>query len=181
MLRREAIPIEEVCLGSSPTVRAICRYIKNFPEITEIHPGAYVLGDMRCVNFSARTEDTCALSVLTTVISTLAPDRAVIDAGCKTFGAGAMIHLRWKPDYFFKETPSYGSVKGRPDLWVGPLSAGVGNVFLMDANKKVSLGERLEIVPNHAFQAINLHDEIYGVRNGVVERAIAVTGRGKGN
>jgi hypothetical protein len=28
---------------------------------------------------------------------------------------------------------------------------------------------------------INIHNQMYGVRNGVVERVIPVTGRGRGN
>lgn len=181
MLRREAIPVEEVCAGESGTARGICRHIKSFPEITELHPGRYVLGDMRSVNSFVMREDTCALSVLTTVISTWSSDRVVIDAGCKTLSSDPMSHLSWKPDYFFRGMPRYGSIKGRPDLWLGRLSAEVGVIYPMDPNRKVRLGERLEIVPNHAVQATNLHDEIYGVRDGMVDRVIAVTGRGKGN
>jgi len=51
----------------------------------------------------------------------------------------------------------------------------------MDAEKKLSLGERLEIVPNNATLVINIHGQVYGVRDGVVERVIPVTGRGRGN
>ena len=43
------------------------------------------------------------------------------------------------------------------------------------------MGERLEIVPNNATLVINIHDRIYGVRNGAVEEIIPVTGRGRGN
>jgi len=181
MLRREGITVKEVCVGASPTVRSTCRYIKSFPEITEIHPGAYVVGDMTYVNAFAMTEDACAITVLTTVISTATPGQVVIDAGVKTFGADSLIGLRWKPDYFFRGSPRYGFVKGRPDLWLARLSAEVGIIYLMDVSKKINIGERLEIIPNNAALAINLHDEIYGMRNGVVERVIPVTGRGKGN
>lgn len=183
MLKREGIPINDVCLGSSPTFHPECRYIKkNFPEITELHPGACLVGDIEYMNAFATTEDKCAASVLTTVVSTHhAPDRAVIDAGVKTFSPEALSHLQWKPDYFFGGRPRYGLVKGRPDLWLGWLCAAVGVIYLMDANKKVNIGERLEIVPNNACYTISLHDEIYGVRHGKVERVIPVTGRGKGN
>ena len=40
------------------------------------------------------------------------------------------------------------------------------------------LGERVEIMPNNAIPVINLHDQIYGVRNGAVEKDISVTTRG---
>lgn len=48
----------------------------------------------------------------------------------------------------------------------------------MAPNKKLSLGERLEIVPNNATLVISMHDQLYGVRNGVVERVFPITGRG---
>ena len=80
-----------------------------------------------------------------------------------------------------KGKPSFGSLQGRSDLWLGALSAETGHVFYMESEKKLSLGERLEIVPNNATLVINIHDRIYGVRNGGVERVIAVTGRGWGN
>jgi len=51
----------------------------------------------------------------------------------------------------------------------------------MKPGKKLTLGERLEIVPNNATLVINIHDRIYGVRNGAVEEEIPVTGRGRGN
>ncbi len=181
MLRRERIAIEHVVVGASPTFRAMCRYARHFPEITEIHPGGMAIGDITYVNAFGQTEDTCAVTVLTTVVSTPTSDRAVIDAGAKTFGADPLIHLRWKPNYFLDGRPSYGYVKGHPDLWLGRLSAEVGVVYLTDPERKLSIGERLEIVPNNAILVLCLHDEIYGVQNNVVEKVIPVTGRGRGN
>jgi len=51
----------------------------------------------------------------------------------------------------------------------------------MKPGNKLTLGERLEIVPNNATLVINIHDRIYGVRTGAVEEEIPVTGRGRGN
>jgi len=44
----------------------------------------------------------------------------------------------------------------------------------MKPEKKLNLGERLEIVPNNATLVVNIHDRIYGVRNGMVEEIIPV-------
>ena len=44
-LREAGIAIEHVVAGSTPTASALCEYASDFPEITEIHPGAYVFGD----------------------------------------------------------------------------------------------------------------------------------------
>jgi len=183
MLREEGITVEHVSVGASPTFRATCRHIKEgkFPEITEIHPGNCVIGDIMYMRARGNTRETCAVTVLTTVMSTSHPDWAIIDAGYKTFGADSLIGHRETPGFFWKGKPSFGSIQGRPDLWLGSLSAETGHVFYREPGKKLSLGECLEIVPNNATLVINIHDQIYGVRNGVVERVISVTGRGRGN
>ena len=183
MLRRESIRIEHVSVGASPTFRSSCHYIKQgqFPKITEIHPGSCVVGDMMYVTGHAMTEDRCALTVLTRVVSTSHSDHAVIDAGSKTFGAESMISRRDALGFFWEGKPSFGTVRGRPDLWFGRLSAEVGCLYYKDFGNKLGVGERLEIIPNNAIVVINIHDRLYGVRNGVLEKIISVTGRGRGN
>ena len=183
MLRGEGITVEHVSVGASPTFRATCRHIKEgkFPEITEIHPGNCVIGDIMYMKARGNTRETCAVTVLTTVMSTTHSDWVMIDAGYKTFGADSLIGHRETPGFFWKGKPSFGSIQGRPDLWLGALSAETGHVFYLESGTKLNLGERLEIVPNNATLVINIHDRIYGVRNGKVERVIKVTGRGRGN
>ena len=174
MLRQEGIPIEHISVGASPTFRSICRFIKEgrFPQITEIHPGSCVIGDMTYVRGFAMAEDRCALTVLTAVMSTSHPDHAVLDCGAKTFGADIVGR---------REAPGYGSVMRCPDLLFGRLSNEVSCVYYADPKRKLSLGQRLEIIPNNALVVINIHDRLYGVRNGEVEKEILVTGRGRGN
>ena len=183
MLREEGIPIEHVSVGSSPTFRATCRHIKEgrFSEITEIHPGTCVIGDIMYMLEGGNTRETCAVTVLTTVMSTAHSDWAIIDAGFKTFGANPLLVNEEPPSILGKDAPSYGSIQGRPDLWFWIASAEVGLVFYKEPGKgNLSLGERLEIVPNNATLVISIHEQIYGVRNGLVERLFPVTGRGRG-
>ncbi len=183
MLRKEGITMYHVSVGASPTFRSTCRFIKEgkFSEITEIHPGQCVIGDIMYMKSGGNTREACAVTVLTTVMSTSHPDWAIIDAGYKTFGADSLIAYRDTPGFFWEGKPGFGSVQGRPDLWLGRLSAETSCLHYMDPGKKLSFGERLEIVPNNATLVINIHDRIYGVRNGVVEKVIPVTGIGRGN
>jgi D-serine deaminase-like pyridoxal phosphate-dependent protein len=125
-------------------------------------------------------KEACAVTVLVTVMSTSHPDWAVVDAGYKTFGAESIIARRDNPGFFWKGMPSFGSVIGRSDLWFGRLSAEIGLIFYTAPGEKLKFGERLEIIPNNATLVINMHDQIYGVRNSVVEKVIPVTGRGRG-
>jgi D-serine deaminase-like pyridoxal phosphate-dependent protein len=182
MLRREGITIKHVSVGASPTFRSTCRYIKEgqFPEITEIHPGSWIIGDINYVRGLGTTLQKCALTILATVVSTSQNTHAVIDCGAKTLGGESLISYRNTPGFFWQGKPSYGLVQGRPDLWLGFLCNEVSIIYYTDPKKKLRLGERIEIVPNGSLPIINSHDCLYGVRKGEVERVIPVTGRGRG-
>jgi len=181
LLKAKGFAMDNVAVGSSPTFKATCEYIKEgkFPEITEIHPGHFVFGD---INYSLGLEKTrAALSVLTTVISTSHSESAVLDIGFKTVGNDELTKIKDEPNYLWKGNPSYGLIKGRPDLWLGHMHAETAQVDYKDPNKKLKLGDRLEVVPNNATILVNNHDILYGVRNGVVELEIPLPFRGKGN
>ena len=90
-LRKAGIAIEHVIAGSTPTASALCEYASDFPEVTEIHPGAYVFGDRGYVNAFGIREEACSATILVTVVSTPTDDRACVDGGYKTFGADPML------------------------------------------------------------------------------------------
>ena len=182
-------------MGASSTFRATCRLLEEgkLEGITEIHPGAYAVGDIMYAMSHASTRETCALTVLTTVVSTAHASHAVIDAGYKTFGMDSLIRHRDAPGFYWEGKPSFGYVQGRPDLWFGRLGAESGVVYYASAaegmssgrpvsgsSERLCLGERLRIVPNNAALVVNLHDRAYGVRDGEIESVIPVTGRGAG-
>jgi D-serine deaminase-like pyridoxal phosphate-dependent protein len=183
MLKKQGIPLETVSVGASPTFRATCRFLKEkaFSEITEIHPGECVIGDILYMKGLGNTREACVLKILTAVMSTSHKRHAVIDAGYKTFGADSMIGYRETPNFFWQGLPSFGSIEGRRDLWLGRLGAETGWVYYVRPQSKLTLGERLEIVPNNATLVMNIHDQAYGVRNGRVEKIIRITGRGFGS
>lgn len=182
LLRNNGIEIKDVAIGSTPTLRNV-PILKDFPEITEIHPGMYIFGDIMYVSNFAMTVDRCSLTVLTTVIGVYdtPPPRAVIDAGGKTLTPDVLFHLRNNPEYLCEGRPSFGRVIGHPDLWFGRLPAENGVLYFTNPEEKVELGERLEIIPNNASMVVSIHDEIYGVRKGKMEKVLQITGRGLGN
>jgi len=182
-LRDAGLQIEHVSVGATPTFRSTCRYIKDgkFPEITEIHPGHFVIGDMMYVSGGGETPERCAVTVLTTAVSTSHDEWAVIDAGYKCLGRDPLIGNQDKPGYSWKGMARMGVIKGRPDLFLGILAAESGFLYYKDQKKKLYLGERIEIIPNNVTEVINIHEQMYGVRNGKLEVVIPVTGRGRGN
>jgi D-serine deaminase-like pyridoxal phosphate-dependent protein len=187
LLTKEGIPGAHVSVGASPTLRATCALLKGkqFPEITEIHPGHCAIGDMWHVRALANARESCAAAVLCTVMSAADPSYVVIDAGYKTFGADSLIQYRDMPGFFWQGKPSFGSVQGREDLWPGRISAETACVQYMepdtDPEKRLRIGDRLEIVPNNATLAISMQEKIYGVRDGMVERIFSVAGKDRRN
>lgn len=187
LLKREGFDIQTVATGASPTFRAICRYIQEgvLPDITEIHPGNCVIGDISYMKSMGNKRESCAVTVLTSVMSTSHPGYVVVDAGFKTFGAESIIGKRDTPGFFWNGMASLGSIQGRNDLLLGKLGAESGWLFYTDPDvapeKKLDLEERLEIVPNNATEVLNIHEKIYGVRNGEIEREFLITGRGRGS
>lgn len=177
------IPAGHVSVGASPTLQATCALLreKRFPEITEVHPGHCVIGDMWHVKAQVSPREACAAAVLCIVMSTANRGYAVIDAGYKTFGADSLIQYRDMPDFFWDGMPSYGSVQGHPELWVGRLAAETACVYYKEPGlgpgKRLQIEDRLEIVPNNATLVISMQERIYGVRQGVVERILPVAGR----
>ena len=98
----------------------------------------------------------------------------VIDAGLKTFGGDSLITRRSEVDFFWRKMPRFGVVVNRPDTWLGRLGAESGWLYYLegqiDSMERLVLGERLEILPNNSTVVINLHNHIYGVRNGEIEK-----------
>src|SRR2546427_9387107 len=82
MLRQAGIEVGELSVGSTPTAGLALR-----DGITEMRPGTYIYGDANQVTLRSQRLEDCALAVVATVVSTPAPDRAVVDAGSKALSA----------------------------------------------------------------------------------------------
>lgn len=166
ILRAAGYPIDVVAIGSTPTVRRGTPQ----PGITEIRPGNYVFNDgLQVALGSARLED-CAVSVLTTVISRPVPNRAVVDCGSKVLALDRGAHAS-------DILTGFGLVKGHPTWVVERLSEELAVLRLPD-EAQIRIGDRLQIIPNHACPVVNLFDEMIGVRHGRVERSFRVDARG---
>ncbi len=89
-----------------------------------------------------------ALFVLASVMSTPIPERAVIDAGLKTFSFDAGV-----PEL----NGLAGAVYERP-------SDEHGNLNLTACNERPGLGDKILLIPGHCDPTVNLHDWYIGVR-----------------
>src|SRR5271157_2265170 len=81
--RAERMPVEIVSGGSTPSAE----FAHLIPGLTEVRPGTYVYNDLNTYYQGACSLEDCAVRVVTTVVSTAVPGRAIIDAGSKTFSS----------------------------------------------------------------------------------------------
>jgi D-serine deaminase-like pyridoxal phosphate-dependent protein len=162
-LRAAGLAVAEVSLGSSPTAASAM----TGPGVTECRPGTYVFNDRSQVALGACGEDDCAMTVLATVVSAPAPDRAVIDAGSKTLSS----------DPRRPELDGFGQVVGRQSRIVR-VSEEHG-VLAVTPGEEFRVGERVRVLPNHACAVTNLHDQLMAVRAGRIEGRIPVHARGR--
>ena len=164
-LRAAGLPIHAVSVGSTPTGRQAARVA----GVTEVRPGTYVFGDYMMAERGVVSYDDVALSVLCTVVSRPASDKATVDGGSKTFSG----------DIF----PAGLNLKGYArattmEAYVESLSEEHGVVRLgPDANPQI--GDRLTFHPIHVCTTVNLADELVGVRGDRVEQVWPVLARGK--
>ncbi len=152
--------------GSTPTlVRS-----HEIAGLTEIRPGVNIFNDRNTVAVGACTWDDCAYSVLATVVSTAVAGQAVIDAGSKALAK----------EEGLAPGGGYAVLLERPDVVVQSLSEEHGLLELSRTQWRPRVGDRVRVVPNHVCASVNLHERLWAVRDGTVQQAWAVTGRGWG-
>ena len=156
-----------VSAGSTPTLWRS----HEIPRITEIRPGSYVYNDRTTAAIGSCALDDCALSVLTTVVSTSVPGQAVIDAGSKALGREPVRGA---------EGEGFGQLLEHPEVLVTRMSEEHGIVDLRDSAWRPVVGERVRVIPNHGCVTVHLYDLMYGVRNDTVELSWPVDARGRG-
>jgi len=122
-----------------------------------------------CYQGACRLED-CAVRVVTTVVSTAVPGKAIIDAGSKTFSSDL---LGSGPK------SGYGYVVEAPDAPIIKLNEEHGHLDITKSTHQFRIGEVLTVIPNHVCTCVNMHDEVSVVRNGQVKGAWRVAARGK--
>jgi len=169
-LRAAGHDVAELSVGSTPAAP----YTASVAGITEMRPGTYVFNDVNQMALDQASPESCALSVLATVISRPAPDRAVVDAGSKSLFAEPARRAFALSDY-----EGYGYIREAPIARIASLSEEHGVVHVPDGVAFPEIGARIRIIPNHVCPAVNLHDELTVVDGEVVVEQWPVAARGK--
>jgi len=152
-------------VGTTPTAHAL----DEADGITEIRPGNYVFYDATQVALGVVGSDSCALAVLATVVSRPSPNRAILDCGSKALAA----------ERISAQSVGFGFVRDHPNLRVARLYEEQAIVVAEDPFD-LPLGTRVEVVPNHACAAVNLHEQMLVTENRAVVDVWPVDARGWG-
>ncbi len=162
LFRKAGLPLDEIS-GGGTGAEAVSKEI----GCNVTRSGSYAFEGLQRINTTTNPPNptTCATRVIVTVVSTTTPERIIIDAGQKGFE---------------RNPPNpYGYVVDHPEARIYTMSVEHGHVDVRACSHKFRVGERLMVIPQHQETTLNLHEEVYGVRNGRIEVIWPVAGRGK--
>jgi D-serine deaminase-like pyridoxal phosphate-dependent protein len=150
------LPVRVVSAGGTSTYAVAGAY----ERVTEIQAGSYIFMDGNYVNELDHFSP--AMTVLSTVISRPAPGRAILDCGLKSIST----------------TSGQPRTVGTPGAEFLRLNAEHGHVKLTGDAQRLKVGDKLQLLPMHGETTINIHNEYFCMRKGVLETIVPVAARG---
>lgn len=167
---KAGMELEVVSGGSTPS--AFMSH--EIPGLTEIRPGTYVYNDLNTYYQGACRLEDCAARVVTTVVSTAVPGHAMIDSGSKTLSSDAL-----GAGHDTGHGAGHGYVVEAPDAPLIKLNEEHGYLDISKSSHAFHVGEVVSVIPNHVCACVNMHDEVFLLRDGQVEGSWKVAARGK--
>jgi len=154
--RAAGLPVEIVSCGGTGTYWITA----GLPGVTEVQAGGGIFCDMHYRN-DYGVQHEYALSILTTVVSRPTATRVICDAGWKSMA----------------QQPALPAPKNlRPSAV--KLSAEHVTIELATSSAGPAVGEQVEFVAGYSDATVFLHDVLYATRQGQVEAAWPILGRG---
>jgi D-serine deaminase-like pyridoxal phosphate-dependent protein len=155
--RQAGLPVEIVSAGGTGT-----HYVTAYQSaITEIQAGGTIFCDVKGRDWGEKTG--AALFVRSTITSRPTPKRLIFDAG-------------------FKALPAWYGVPeplGLDGFESFVTSAEHGEATLSLPNKTVKVGDAFDFRVGYSDMTVFLYNELYGIRDGIVEVVWQIQGRGK--
>ena len=140
------------------------------PGFTDVQVGSYVFMDAQYIDIGGAddpdvyTDFRPALTILTTVLNAQYEGRATTDAGAKA----CTINRPWS------------RVKGETGMRYTSGSDEFGTIrYEADASRTYAVGDKLELIVSHCDPVVNLYDQMYAARNGIVEAVWPIAARGR--
>jgi len=158
-LRAHGHAVGVVTTGGTGTAE-ICA---GHEAVTEVQPGSFAFMDADYLA-TGGLDYVSSLTVLATVVSRPAADRAIVDAGLKSLSddSGPAVLL---------------GVAG----WTYRHAGDEHGVLRADASGAAGLriGDRVSLLPSHVDTTVNLHDLMYAQRGGTIEEVWPIAARGR--
>ncbi len=162
------LPCERVSYGSTPPFINNCSILDG---ITEIRPGTYALMDASQAH-SINNYETCAATVLATVISKPTKDRVILDVGAKAITMQERLSG-------ICSSKGKGLILEYPNIYINKVFD--EHAIINDENFRniINIGDKVRIIPVHICPVCNLYDEAYLINNNQVIKQIPISCRGK--
>jgi D-serine deaminase-like pyridoxal phosphate-dependent protein len=157
MIRAEGIPVDIISVGGTATYLTSA----GVKGITEVQAGGGIFGDLEYLRQGANVKP--AMTLMAQVTSRPTATRIIHDAGRKTID----------PSNRAPEVRGFEVEERRS------FSAEHGTLHLKTPSESPKVAERLEFSVGYSDQCNHLHENFYGIRNGVVECVWPILGRGK--
>jgi D-serine deaminase-like pyridoxal phosphate-dependent protein len=159
-LRAAGHQIDLVSLGAS----ASARIVAGEPGVTQVRPGIYAFNDMGQIALGNASPATCAVRVVATVVSHPTPDRAFIDAGSKSLSQDRL------PPRGSAIYPGFGHLADLPSWNLHRLSEEHGWLKWTGngAPKQLTIGQQVQVIPNHVCTVFSSLGESIALREGHV-------------
>jgi D-serine deaminase-like pyridoxal phosphate-dependent protein len=158
LIRSSGVNVPTVSVGSTPSAAAAA----SVPGVTELRIGTYIFNDATQVSLGVADLSDCAQTICTTVMSTPADGRIVIDAGSKALPKETMSRL----------TTGFGIVLDYPGLVIERVSEEASVLTWADRDHidPPKVGDQLQVVSNHCCSATYLFSHFWLIGDGTVDR-----------
>lgn len=160
--------METISIGSTPPFMFGFEVMEG---ITELRVGTYILMDVSQGN-AIGTYSRCAASILSTVISKPTHERVIMDVGAK----GLTMQSR---NEGICATTGVGTLKHFNQVHISHMYDEHAIIYNEKFRNEISIGDKVEIIPNHICPVSNLYDVAYLVSGDEVVEELPILARGK--
>ena len=133
LLGRHSIACPIVSAGSTPT----WMHTHEVAGVNEMRPGTYIFNDRNVVEGGACAWEDCAVSILTTVVSTARPHQLLMDGGSKTFSSDRLAN---------SSEVTFGRMVEEPAAKFFKMNEEHGFVDLSEAKRRFAVGDRVRVI-----------------------------------
>jgi D-serine deaminase-like pyridoxal phosphate-dependent protein len=163
-IAQAGVHISRVSMGAS----ASARIAPKIPGVNQVRPGIFAFNDLGQIALGNATYGTCAVRVLSTIVSRPTSDTAVMDAGSKSLSADLLPVKELRGQF-----PGHGLIVGKLGWIIERLSEEHGMLKWIGGGspQAMHIGEQIQIIPNHVCTVFSsLNESVVISRGEIVDR-----------